>query len=52
MKLLAAFLAITAFVALYVVWLRPWLRDKPGAAWFFRFFEPVELLLWHKSESI
>lgn len=52
MKLLAVFLVLTAFVALYVVWLRPWLRDKPWAAGFFAKIESVEILFYKKSESI
>lgn len=52
MKLLIAFLALTALVALYVVWLRPWLRGKDWAAGFFAWFEPFELWAYKKSESI
>lgn len=52
MKLLAAVLILIAFVAVYVVWLRPWLRTKAWADGFFRLLEPVELHLWRKSETI
>jgi hypothetical protein len=52
MNLLAFLIGLTAFVALYVVWLRPWLRDKPWAQSFFVRIEPVEIALWKKSESI
>ncbi|MDB5600886.1 MAG: hypothetical protein JWN71_2930 [Xanthobacteraceae bacterium] len=52
MNLLAFLIGLTAFVALYVVWLRPWLRDKPWAQGFFAGIEPVEIALWRKSESI
>lgn len=49
---LLAILSIAAFVASYVVWIRPWLRTKEWAHGFFRLIEPVEILLWKKSESI
>lgn len=43
---------LAAFVALYVAYLRPWLREKEWAAGFFAAVEPIELHLWKKSESI
>jgi hypothetical protein len=43
---------LTIFVAVWVLWLRPYLRDKPSAAWFFHLIEPVEIALWSKSESV
>jgi hypothetical protein len=52
MNLLAFLIGLTTFVALCVVWLRPWLRDKSWAAGFFARIEPVEITLWKKSESI
>jgi hypothetical protein len=52
MNVLAFLIGLTAFVALYVVSLRPWLRDKSWAAGFFARIEPVEIALWKKSESI
>jgi hypothetical protein len=52
MKLLIGFLVVTMLVALYVIWLRPWLRDKEWAAGFFAWIEPAERLLFKKSESI
>lgn len=52
MNVLAFLIGLAAIVALYVVWLRPWLRDKPWARRFFVRIEPVEIALWQKSESI
>lgn len=52
MNVLGFLIGLAAFVALYVVWLRPWLRDKPWAQGFFARVEPVEIVLWRKSESI
>jgi hypothetical protein len=52
MNLIAFLIGLTVVVALYVVWLRPWLRDKTWAAGFFARVEPVEIALWKKSESI
>jgi hypothetical protein len=46
-------LLLTAIaLAIYVVWVRPWLRQQPWAAGYFRLIEPVEILFWNKSESI
>lgn len=52
MKLLAAFLVLSALIAAWVVWIRPWLRDKPWAAGFFAKIEPFEIAFYKKSESI
>lgn len=52
MKTIIALLALTAFVALYVVWLRPWLRSQPWAEGFFQRIEPLEIMLYRKSESL
>lgn len=52
MNWLAFLSGLTACVACYVVWLRPWLRDKSWAQRFFARIEPVEIALWKKSESI
>lgn len=46
-------LAILAGLALaYALFLRPWLRDKAWAQGFFKFIEPMEIVLWSKSETI
>lgn len=42
---------LTLFVALYVTVIRPWMRNKPWAQGYFKFFEPMENL-WKKSETI
>lgn len=47
--------AVVYFLIVAVLWaafIRPWLRTKPWAAWFFDLIEPVERWLWLKSESI
>ncbi len=49
---LIALLSVVAFVASYVVWIRPWLRTQAWANGFFTWIEPVEIVLWKKSESI
>lgn len=46
-------LLLTAIaLAIYVVWVRPWLRKRPWAAGYFKMIEPIEILFWNKSESI
>lgn len=52
MKTLATLLVIAALVAVWVVWVRPAIRDKPWAAGFFAKIEPFEIALWKKSETI
>lgn len=52
MKILIAIAVISVLFAAYVVWLRPWMRDKEWAKPFFRLIEPVEIALWSKSETI
>jgi hypothetical protein len=49
---LIALLSVAAFVAIYVVWLRPWLRTKSWAEGFFHRIEKFEILFYKKSESI
>jgi hypothetical protein len=49
----AIFLAfVAAFVAIYALWLRPWMRTRLWAQGFFVLIEPVEILFWRKSETI
>lgn len=43
---------VSVLLALWVVWLRPWLRDKPWAQSFFDAVEPIERILWWKSETL
>lgn len=52
MKFLIWILAVAALVTAYAAFVRPWLRQKPWAELFFRLMEPIELLLWRKSETI
>jgi hypothetical protein len=46
--------AFTAFVLVWSVFLRPWLRTKPSMAWFFRLkvVEWIELNIYKKSETL
>jgi hypothetical protein len=43
---------VAAFVAIYVLFLRAWLKAQPWAQGFFAAVEPVEIWLWNKSETI
>lgn len=52
MKLLFTLAVITALVIVYAVFVRPWLRQKAWASWFFRLVEPIELHLFRKSEAL
>ncbi len=44
--------ALVALLLLYALWLRDWLKAKPGAQWFFDLVEPVEIFLFRKSPTI
>lgn len=52
MKILIALTVLCVFVAFYVVWLRGWLRKQDWACAFFDAIEPIERVLWKKSETI
>lgn len=52
MKLFLWLLSIAAFVAIWVTLLRPWLKTQSFAAPFFARIEPIEIMLWSKSETI
>lgn len=54
MKFIIALAILTALVALYVVWIRPWLRQKPWTQGFFAhpWVEWMEIKFWSKSETI
>jgi hypothetical protein len=52
MNLLAAFLVVSALVAIWVALVRPWLRTKDWAAGFFAKIETFEITVYKKSESI
>lgn len=50
----AILLFVSAIIAVWVLWGRCWLKERPWA-WsqaFFRWIEPVEILLYKKSETI
>lgn len=52
MRWIFAIALVTALMIAWVVFIRPWMRDKPWAKGFFEFIEPIELRLWRKSETI
>lgn len=52
MKLLIAILIFVSVLAVYVLWGRQWLKQQTWAQGFFAAIEPVEILLWSKSETI
>jgi len=43
---------IGAFLLIYALVLRPWLKTKPWAQRFFAWIDPLELALFKKSETI
>ena len=45
-------LGFIAFVIIYVVFLRNWLKERTWAKGFFAWIEPYEIALWRKSETI
>lgn len=51
MTLLIIIAVVSVFFAMYVTWLRPWLRNEPWAQPFFEAIEPIEML-WGKSETL
>lgn len=50
--LLIILAALVVAILLYAVFVREWLKCRPWAAGFFAFIEPIELVLWRKSETI
>jgi hypothetical protein len=52
MKYVVALAIFTAFVAVWVTWLRPWLLCQPWAEGFFRSIEPFERIFYRKSETV
>lgn len=52
MKITLAILIAVILVASWVLWVRPWLRNKEWARGFFDLIEPIERRLWLKSETI
>jgi hypothetical protein len=52
MKILLALAVITILLLLYALWGREWLKSKSWAQPFFAWIEPLEILLFKKSETI
>lgn len=52
MKLLIPLGLLVAVIVFWAMWGREWLKQKPWAAGFFAWIEPIELALWKKSETI
>lgn len=52
MKTLIVLTAITGLLLLYALAGRAWLKSKPWAQGFFGWVEPLEILLFKKSETI
>lgn len=52
MKLLVGLTVITVLVALYVVWLRPWMKQTDWGRAALDKIEPIERVAWWKSETI
>jgi hypothetical protein len=52
MKILLPIAIIIAFLLVYILWVRDWLKKQSWAQGFFAFVEPIELLLYKKSETI
>lgn len=46
------FLIAALITTLIYVMIRPWLKEQPWAAPFFKFMEPIEIKLFKKSETI
>lgn len=51
-KWIVAIALVTTAVIVWTTWVRPRLCDKPWAKPFFDWIEPLEILLWRKSEAI
>ncbi len=43
---------VTVLVAIFVVFIRPGMRNNPRFATFFQWIEPVEIAGWRKSETL
>lgn len=52
MKTLIVLAVITGLLLAYALWGREWLKTKPRAQPFFDWIEPIEILLFKKSETI
>jgi hypothetical protein len=52
MKILLPIAVIVAVVLVYALWGRDWLKSKSWAQGFFAAIEPLELILYKKSETL
>lgn len=52
MKILLILAVITSLLLLYALWGRDWLKRQPFAQGFFAWVEPIEIMLFKKSETI
>lgn len=52
MKWLIGLTVVTVLIAVYVAWLRPLMRKTAWGAAFLDYIEPMERVLWWKSETI
>jgi hypothetical protein len=52
MTLALVLIALLVPLIWYAIWGRTWLKTKPWAKWFFDLIEPVERVLFKKSETI
>ena len=52
MKTLVVLAVITGLLLLYALWGREWLKTKSWAQPFFAWVEPIEIVLFRKSETI
>jgi hypothetical protein len=52
MKILIVLSIITALLLWYALWGRDWLKTKPWAQSFFAKIEPIEIVLFKKSQTI
>jgi hypothetical protein len=52
MLILSIVLLLVAILVAYALWLRPWLKTKAWSGGFFAWVEPIEIVLFKKSETI
>jgi hypothetical protein len=52
MKTLVVLAVITGLLLLYALWGREWLKTKSWAHGFFAWIEPIEIVLFKKSETV
>lgn len=52
MKVLLALALIVAFLLVYALWVRDWLKNQTFAQPFFAWVEPIEIVLFRKSPTI